>query len=43
MEYVVLLDRAATSPDPIDRIALVATFAISGYACTRYRPGRKPL
>lgn len=42
MEYAALLDQAVATNDPICRIALVATFAISGYACTRYRPGRKP-
>jgi hypothetical protein len=43
MEYVYLLEQAVATKDPIERIALIATFAISGYACTRYRPGRKPL
>lgn len=28
--------------DPVERVSLIAAFAISGYACTRIRAGRKP-
>lgn len=42
LEYSPLLDQAAVSSDPVERISLIAAFAISGYACTRIRAGRKP-
>ncbi|KAJ3325533.1 Oxysterol-binding protein, partial [Gonapodya sp. JEL0774] len=41
-EYADLLDKAAHMEDPVDRIAFVAAFAVSGYAHTRNRCGRKP-
>ncbi|KAG9128107.1 hypothetical protein FRC07_004723 [Ceratobasidium sp. 392] len=42
VEYVNLLDEAVGTTDPADRIALVAAFAVSGYACTLHRASRKP-
>ncbi|QRW05630.1 oxysterol binding protein [Ceratobasidium sp. AG-Ba] len=42
VEYVNLLAEAASTSDPVDRIALVAAFAVSGYACTLHRASRKP-
>jgi hypothetical protein len=42
LEYCELLDQAAGMKDPIDRIILVAAFAVSGYASTVNRAGRKP-
>jgi oxysterol-binding protein-related protein 3/6/7 len=42
LEYSSLLDQAATTNDPVERVSLIAVFAISGYACTRIRAGRKP-
>ncbi|CAE6473876.1 unnamed protein product [Rhizoctonia solani] len=41
-EYTNLLDEAVAASDPVDRIALVAAFAVSGYACTLHRASRKP-
>ncbi|KAG8966471.1 hypothetical protein FRC03_011920 [Tulasnella sp. 419] len=43
VEYVDLLNQAAATSDPVERICLVAAFAVSGYACTLYRASRKPL
>ena len=42
LEYSSLLDQAAATDDPVERVSLVAVFAISGYACTRIRASRKP-
>ncbi|KAG8932424.1 hypothetical protein FRC02_001160 [Tulasnella sp. 418] len=42
VEYVDLLNQAAATSDPVERICLVAAFAVSGYACTLYRASRKP-
>ncbi|KAJ1567061.1 hypothetical protein HK405_007324 [Cladochytrium tenue] len=42
LEYSELIESAARSDDPVDRIALVAAFAVSGYASTVNRPARKP-
>ncbi|KAG8762948.1 hypothetical protein FRC11_006895 [Ceratobasidium sp. 423] len=42
VEYTNLLDEAVAASDPVDRIALVAAFAVSGYACTLHRASRKP-
>ncbi|MFT7805375.1 oxysterol-binding protein-related protein 3 [Arapaima gigas] len=42
LEYSELLDRAATTLDPFERMVYVATFAISGYASSYYRAGGKP-
>lgn len=43
VEYHQLLDEAARTTDPVSRIARVAAFAISSYAHTRHRTGRKGL
>lgn len=37
-----LLERAAQSENPVDRICLVGAFAVSGYASTAHRSSRKP-
>jgi len=42
LEYTDLLTQAVASADPIERICLVAAFAVSGYACTMLRASRKP-
>ncbi|KIO33601.1 hypothetical protein M407DRAFT_231739 [Tulasnella calospora MUT 4182] len=42
LEYFDLLGLAAVSADPIERICLVAAFAVSGYSCTLHRASRKP-
>uniref|UniRef100_S4R4J5 Oxysterol binding protein-like 6 n=1 Tax=Petromyzon marinus TaxID=7757 RepID=S4R4J5_PETMA len=42
MEYSDLLDRAADTDDPAQRMVLVATFAVSTYASTISRAGGKP-
>ncbi|TPX62431.1 hypothetical protein SpCBS45565_g07040 [Spizellomyces sp. 'palustris'] len=42
LEYCELLDQAASITDPVDRLALIAAFAVSGYASTIHRAGRKP-
>ncbi|XP_056141563.1 oxysterol-binding protein-related protein 3 isoform X2 [Lampris incognitus] len=42
LEYSELLDRAASTQDPLERMVYVATFAVSGYACSYYRAGGKP-
>lgn len=41
LEYHNLLDEAAQSIDPVDRMCYVAAFAVSSYAHTRHRSGRK--
>jgi len=41
MEYINLLDLAVDSDDPIERICYIAAFAVSGYAGTKLRSGRK--
>ncbi|KAI6031920.1 Oxysterol-binding protein-domain-containing protein [Pisolithus microcarpus] len=41
MEYHELLQQAADSKDPVERICFIAAFAVSGYAHTRHRSGRK--
>lgn len=43
IEYYDILDQAASTDDPIDRLCFVAAFAVSGYAHTRHRSGRKGL
>ncbi len=43
VEYYDLLTQAASSPDPIERMRFVAAFAVSNYAHTRHRSGRKGL
>uniref|UniRef100_A0A8C9U4Y9 Oxysterol-binding protein n=1 Tax=Scleropages formosus TaxID=113540 RepID=A0A8C9U4Y9_SCLFO len=42
LEYSELLDKAASTVDPFERMVYVATFAISGYASSCYRAGAKP-
>ena len=42
-EYADLLHRAAATDDPMDRLALVATFAVSGASSNKFRSSRKPL
>ncbi|XP_053326966.1 oxysterol-binding protein-related protein 6 [Spea bombifrons] len=42
LEYSELLDKAAETDDPHERMALIAAFAVSGYASTYYRAGSKP-
>ncbi|BGP18444.1 hypothetical protein JCM10213_003177 [Rhodosporidiobolus nylandii] len=42
LEYSDLLDRAAATKDPIERLTLVAVFAVSGTAGNKYRTSRKP-
>ncbi|KAI8995464.1 Oxysterol-binding protein-domain-containing protein [Trametes punicea] len=41
LEYYNLLSQAAQSRDPVERICYVAAFAVSTYANTKYRTGRK--
>ncbi|TCD67530.1 hypothetical protein EIP91_012284 [Steccherinum ochraceum] len=41
LEYYDLLTRAVESQDPVDRICYVAAFAVSAYASTKHRSGRK--
>jgi oxysterol-binding protein-related protein 3/6/7 len=43
LEYYDLLDQAAASTDPTERLCLIAAFAVSGYAHTLHRTGRKGL
>lgn len=43
LEYFTLLDQAAQSTDPVERMCYVAAFAMSAYACTKNRSGRKSL
>ena len=42
LEYSELLDQAAACPDPFDRMVKVAAFAVSSYALSYHRAGRKP-
>lgn len=42
LEYSELLDKAAETDEPHERMALIAAFAVSGYAATYYRAGSKP-
>ncbi|KAH8120256.1 Oxysterol-binding protein-domain-containing protein [Phellopilus nigrolimitatus] len=41
LEYHGLLDKAAATLDWVERICYVAAFAVSGYASTKHRSGRK--
>ncbi|KAI5123596.1 hypothetical protein M0805_003413 [Coniferiporia weirii] len=41
MEYHDLLDKAASATDWVERICYIAAFAVSGYACTKFRSGLK--
>lgn len=43
LEYSKLLDDAAKAEDPVERLTLVATFAISACSSNKYRSSRKPL
>jgi hypothetical protein len=43
VEYYELLNLAAAATDPVDRLSYVAAFAVSSYAHTRHRSGRKGL
>ncbi|KAG0163631.1 hypothetical protein DFQ28_011405 [Apophysomyces sp. BC1034] len=42
LEYSELLDKASILSDSMERLMYVAVFAISGYASSQYRSGRKP-
>lgn len=42
LEYSELLDRAANTEDPYERMVQVAAFAVSAYASTLSRAGNKP-
>ncbi|XP_028326968.1 oxysterol-binding protein-related protein 3 isoform X2 [Gouania willdenowi] len=42
LEYSELLDRAADTQDPFERMIYIATFVVSGYASSYYRTGGKP-
>lgn len=42
LEYAELLHRAAATQDSIERLALVATFAVSGASGNKFRSSRKP-
>ncbi|CAH1249698.1 OSBPL6 [Branchiostoma lanceolatum] len=42
LEYSELLDKAAETDNPYERMALIAAFAVSGYSSTYYRAGQKP-
>ncbi|KAF8213333.1 oxysterol binding protein [Mycena galopus ATCC 62051] len=41
VEYYELLNLAAAATDPVDRLCYVTAFAVSSYAHTRHRSGRK--
>lgn len=43
MEYTELIEEAIATEDSVERMALIAAFAISTYASTKHRSGRKPL
>ncbi|GAA6010665.1 hypothetical protein JCM10207_007793 [Rhodosporidiobolus poonsookiae] len=42
LEYSELLDRAAAAKDPLERLTLVAVFAVSAMSGNKYRSSRKP-
>ncbi|KAM8967278.1 oxysterol-binding protein-related protein 3 isoform 2-T2 [Pelodytes ibericus] len=42
LEYSQLLDKAAETQDPYERMVYIATFAVSVYASSFYRAGSKP-
>ncbi|XP_056375806.1 oxysterol-binding protein-related protein 3 isoform X2 [Hyla sarda] len=42
LEYSELLDKAAETEDPFERMVYIATFAVSAYAPSFYRAGSKP-
>lgn len=41
LEYCDLLDKASTLSDSMDRLIHIAIFAVSSYASSQYRTGRK--
>lgn len=41
LEYCDLLDKASTLPDSMDRLIYIVLFAVSSYASSQYRTGRK--
>lgn len=43
LEYYELLTQAAAEENPVDRLCFIAAFAVSSYAHTRFRSGRKGL
>lgn len=43
LEYFNLLRQATETTDPVERMCYIAAFAVSGYAHTRHRSGRKSL
>lgn len=43
MEYTTLLEQAVATADPAERMCYVAAFAVSGFAGTKLRSGRKSL
>ena len=43
LEYYNLLSQAVQATDPVERMCYVAAFAVSTYANTRHRTGRKGL
>ena len=43
LEYFDLLFQAVQATDPVQRMCFVAAFAVSTYANTRHRTGRKGL
>ncbi|KAF8321283.1 hypothetical protein DL93DRAFT_2107033 [Clavulina sp. PMI_390] len=42
LEYLDVIEKAVEEKDPVVRLAFVAAFAVSGYACTKLRASRKP-
>lgn len=42
LEYAELLDKAAETEDPYERMVYVAAFAVSSYGSSYYRAGSKP-
>nr|XP_009939656.1 PREDICTED: oxysterol-binding protein-related protein 3 isoform X4 [Opisthocomus hoazin] len=42
LEYSELLDKAAHTPNPFERMVHIAAFAVSAYASSYYRAGSKP-
>lgn len=43
LDYNELLEEMSIATSEIDRMVLLAAFAISGYASTEFRAGRKPV
>ncbi|KAK4057120.1 Oxysterol-binding protein 3 [Microbotryomycetes sp. JL221] len=42
LEYTRLLDQAASTKDSLERLALIAVWAVSGFSGNKYRSSRKP-